>query len=75
MQNFSSHFLSAPMQLAAAAAISAQQYHSSNMPNTAFMKGVGSQQINDQSARSQQLKSPSGQQEVLSSVFNSGNYV
>lgn len=72
MQNFGSHFLSAPMQLAAAAAaISAQQYRSSNLPNAAYMKGVGSQQINDQSGRSQQLKSPSGQ-EVLSSVFTSG---
>lgn len=70
MQNFNSHFLSAPMQLAAA--MNAQQYRSSNLPNTAYMKGVGNQQMNDQSGRSQQLKSPSGQQEVLSSVFNPG---
>lgn len=76
MQNFGSHFLSAPMQIAAA--ISAQQYRSSNLPNTTYMKGGGGgagnnqQQINDQTGRSQQLKSPSGQQEVLSSVFNSG---
>lgn len=73
MQNFNSHFLSAPMQIAAAAALNAQQYRSPNLPNTAYMKGISNQQL-DQSSRSQQLKSPNSQQEVLSSVFNSGMY-
>lgn len=66
LQSFNSHFLSTPIQLAAA--INAQQFRS-GLP-TQYMKGVGSQQIGDQT-RSQQLKSP-GSQEVLSSVFNSG---
>ncbi|XP_064212179.1 uncharacterized protein nocte isoform X2 [Tribolium castaneum] len=70
LQSFNSHFLSTPMQLAAA--LNAQQFRSS-LP-TQFMKGVGSQQIGDQTGRSQQLKSP-GSQEVLSSVFNSGSQI
>lgn len=57
------------MQLAAIT----QQYRSQNLPNT-YMKTVGNQQIGDQSGRSQQLKSPGSQQEVLSSVFTSGLY-
>ncbi|KAG5873172.1 hypothetical protein JTB14_023929 [Gonioctena quinquepunctata] len=67
MQNYNSHFLTTPMQMAAA--INAQQYRS-GLP-AAYMKGVGSQQMGDQTGRPQQLKSPSSQ-EVLSSVFNSG---
>lgn len=51
-----------------AAALNAQQFRS-NMP-TAYMKGMNSQ-IGDQASRAQQLKSPSSQ-EMLSSVFNSG---
>ncbi|KAF5307353.1 hypothetical protein FQR65_LT07070 [Abscondita terminalis] len=53
LQNFGSHFLSSPMQMAAAAALNAQQYR-------------------DQNSRPQQIKSPGSQQDVLSSVFNSG---
>lgn len=74
LQNYGSHFLSTPIPLATAAAITAQQYRSPNLPNTAYMKAVGAQQLGDQSGRSQQLKSPGNQQEVLSSVFNSGGY-
>lgn len=68
MQNFNSHFLNTPIQMAAAAALNAQQFRS-NLP-AAYMKSVNSQ-INDQASRAQQLKSPSSQ-EMLSSVFNSG---
>jgi hypothetical protein len=59
------------MQLAAA--INAQQQFRSGLP-AQYMKGVSSQQIGDQTGRSQQLKSP-GSQEVLSSVFNSGSQI
>lgn len=69
LQGFN-HFLSTPMQLAAA--INAQQYRSQNLQTAAYLKGVGSQGIGDQGGRPQQLKSPGSQQEVLSSVFNSG---
>jgi hypothetical protein len=71
LQSFNSHFLSTPMQLAAA--INAQQQFRSGLP-AQYMKGVSSQQIGDQTGRSQQLKSP-GSQEVLSSVFNSGSQI
>ncbi|KAJ8947994.1 hypothetical protein NQ314_008510 [Rhamnusium bicolor] len=70
LQNYNSHFLTTSMQMAAA--INAQQYRS-GLP-APYMKGVGNQQIGDQSGRPQQLKSPSSQ-EVLSSVFNSGTLV
>lgn len=70
MQNFNSHFLTTPIQVAAAlSAAQAQQFRSS-LP-AGYMKGVNSQQMGDQSGRPQQLKSPSSQ-EVLSSVFNTG---
>lgn len=74
LQNYNSHFLSTPMQMAAA--INAQQFRT-GLP---YMKNVGTQQIgggagaggaaNEQN-RPQQLKSPSSQ-EGFSSVFNSG---
>ncbi|XP_056642494.1 uncharacterized protein LOC130448914 [Diorhabda sublineata] len=67
MQNYNSHFLTTPMQVAAA--LSAQQFRSS-LP-AAYMKGMGNQGLGDQATRPQQLKSPSSQ-EVLSSVFNTG---
>lgn len=63
LQNYNSHFLTTSMQVAAA--LNAQQFRS------AYIKGVGNQQIGDQSGRPQQMKSPNSQ-EVLSSVFNSG---
>lgn len=66
LQNYSP-FLPTPLQMAAA--LNAQQFRS-GLP-APYMKGVGGQQIGDQSGRPQQLKSPSSQ-EVLSSVFNSG---
>lgn len=71
IQGFNSHFLTSPMQLAAAAALNAQQqqFRSQNLQNAAYLKNQG---IGDQTGRPQQLKSPgTGQQEVLSSVFNS----
>ncbi|KAK9737368.1 BAT2 N-terminus [Popillia japonica] len=49
-----------------------QQYRSQNLQNTSYLKSISNQQVGDQSGRSQQLKSPGTQQEVLSSVFNSG---
>lgn len=61
------------MQLAAAAAAlnaQQQQFRTQSLQNAAYLKnqGLGG----DQSGRPQQLKSPgTGQQEVLSSVFNS----
>lgn len=74
-------FLSTPMQVAAA--ISAQQYRSAaaGLPNP-YLKGVGGggqqvtgdQQGQQAGQRPQQLKSPSSQ-EVLSSVFNSGELI
>ncbi|XP_025837147.1 uncharacterized protein LOC108738623 isoform X2 [Agrilus planipennis] len=71
LQNFGSHFLSSPMQLAAAAALNAQQYRSQNLPNTTpYIKSMTGQHVGDQGTR--QLKSPASQQDVLSSVFNSG---
>lgn len=74
LQSFGSQFLSSPMQMAAAAALTAQQqYRSPNLPNPNYLKGVGTQHIADQTGRSQQLKSPgANQQDVLASVFNSG---
>lgn len=69
LQNYNSHFLTTPMQVAAAAALNQQQFRS-GLP-AAYMKGVNSQPITEQAGRAQQLKSPSNQ-EVLSSVFNSG---
>lgn len=71
LQGFNSHFLSTPMQIAAAAALNVQQqFRSQNLQNAAYLKN---QVIGDQTGRPQQLKSPgAGQQEVLSSVFNSG---
>lgn len=59
------------MQIAAAAALNVQQqFRSQNLQNAAYLKN---QVIGDQTGRPQQLKSPgAGQQEVLSSVFNSG---
>lgn len=76
LQSFGSQFLSSPMQMAAAAALTAQQqYRSPNLPNPNYLKGVSTQHITDQNARSQQLKSPgANQQDVLASVFNSGTY-
>lgn len=72
LQGYNNHFLSAPIQIAAAAAaLSAQQYRSQSLPGAAYLKGVANQGINEQAARPQQLKSPGSQQEVLSSVFNS----
>lgn len=72
LQGFNSHFLSAPMQIATATALNVQQYRSQNLQNAAYLK---SQAIGDQTARPQQLKSPgAGQQEVLSSVFNSSEF-
>lgn len=70
LHGFNSHFLTSPMQLATAAAINAQQqFRSQNLQNAAYLKNQG---IGDQTGRPQQLKSPgTGQQEVLSSVFNS----
>lgn len=72
LQGFNSHFLTSPMQLAAAAALNAQQqqFRSQNLQNAAYLKnqGIGG----DQTGRSQQLKSPGAGQEGLSSVFNSG---
>nr|CAH7745034.1 unnamed protein product [Callosobruchus chinensis] len=71
LQSYNSHFLAAPMQVAAA--LNAQQFRSS-LPAAAaaaYMKGVAGQQMGDQASRAQQLKSP-GSQEVLSSVFNTG---
>lgn len=64
------------MQMAAAAALTAQQqYRSPNLPNPNYLKGVSTQHITDQNARTQQLKSPgANQQDVLASVFNSGTY-
>lgn len=74
-QGLSSQFLTSPMQIAAAAALSAQQqYRSTNLPNQNYLKGIGSQHIPDQSGRSQQLKSPGANQDVLASVFNSGMF-
>ncbi|KAJ8917990.1 hypothetical protein NQ315_011443, partial [Exocentrus adspersus] len=69
LQNYSP-FLPASLQMAAA--LNAQQFRS-GLP-AQYIKGVGSQQIGDQSGRPQQLKSPSSQ-EVLSSVFNSGSQI
>lgn len=60
-----------PTSLQMAAAINAQQFRS-GLPGP-YMKGVGGQQIGDQSGRPQQLKSPSSQD--LSSVFNSGSQI
>lgn len=68
LQNLNSHFLS-QMQFA----MNVQQYRSQNLQNTSYLKSI-SNQVGDQSGRSQQLKSPGTQQEVLSSVFNSGEY-
>lgn len=70
LQNFSSHFLSSPIQIAAAAALNAQQYRSTNLQNSPYVKGVSNHV--DQNSRPQQIKSPGSQQDVLSSVFNSG---
>ncbi|KAK5649329.1 hypothetical protein RI129_000358 [Pyrocoelia pectoralis] len=70
LQNYSSHFLSSPMQLAAAAALNAQQYRSTSLQNSAYVKSVSNHM--DQNSRPQQIKSPGSQQDVLSSVFNSG---
>lgn len=55
-----------------AAALNAQQQYRSNLPAAAYIKGVNTQ-MSDQAGRAQQLKSPSSQ-EVLSSVFNTGEY-
>lgn len=55
-----------------AAALNAHQQFRSNLPTAAYIKGVNTQ-MSDQAGRAQQLKSP-GNQEVLSSVFNSGKY-
>lgn len=50
-----------------AAALNAQQQYRANVPAAAaYIKG-------EQTGRAQQLKSPSSQ-EVLSSVFNTGEY-
>ncbi|CAH1975680.1 unnamed protein product [Acanthoscelides obtectus] len=72
LQSYNSHFLTTPMQVAAA--LNAQQFRS-GLPAAAaaaaYMKGVAGQQMGDQATRAQQLKSP-GSQEVLSSVFNTG---
>ncbi|KAK4881051.1 hypothetical protein RN001_004370 [Aquatica leii] len=75
LQNFSSHFLSSPMQMAAAAALNAQQqYRSNNLQNSAYVKAANNH-IGDQNSRPQQIKSPGSQQDVLSSVFNSGSQI
>ncbi|KAF2905937.1 hypothetical protein ILUMI_00241 [Ignelater luminosus] len=71
LQNFGSHFLSSPMQIAAAAAINAQQYRSTNLQSSPYVKSVNNH-VGDQNSRPQQIKSPGSQQDVLSSVFNSG---
>ncbi|XP_022908286.2 protein split ends isoform X1 [Onthophagus taurus] len=70
MTNISSHFLS---QMQFAAAMNVQQFRNQNMQNASYLKGMGgAQQVGgDQTGRSQQLKSPGNQQD-LSSVFNSG---
>ncbi|KAB0800432.1 hypothetical protein PPYR_06172 [Photinus pyralis] len=70
LQNYSSHFLSSPIQLAAAAALNAQQYRSTGLQNSAYVKSVNNHM--EQNSRPQQIKSPGSQQDVLSSVFNSG---
>ncbi|XP_074028927.1 no circadian temperature entrainment isoform X2 [Leptinotarsa decemlineata] len=67
MPNYNSHYLTAPMQVAAA--LNVPQFRS-GIP-AAYMKSMGSQQVGDLTGRPQQLKSPSSQ-EVLSSVFNTG---
>lgn len=72
LQNFGSHFLSSPMQIAAAAAINAQQYRSTNLQSSPYVKSVNNH-VGDQNSRPQQIKSPGSQQDVLSSVFNSGS--
>ncbi|XP_060527425.1 uncharacterized protein LOC132702658 isoform X2 [Cylas formicarius] len=77
LQGYNSHFLSTSMQMAAAAALNAQQF----MKPNPYMKSVGGgQQMGGEQGvasgnavsggRPQQLKSPGGQ-ETLSSVFNS----
>lgn len=72
-QSLGSQFLTTPhlSQMAAAAALTAQQqYRSPNLPNQNYLKGIGGQHMGDQG---RQLKSPGGNQQVdLASVFNSG---
>lgn len=73
LQSFGSQFMSSQMQMAAAAALNAQQqFRSPSLPNPNYLKGVGTQHMTDQSGRSQQLKSPGANPDVLASVFNSG---
>ncbi|KAF5289512.1 hypothetical protein FQA39_LY15067 [Lamprigera yunnana] len=72
LQNFGSHFLSSPMQLAAA--LNAQQFRSTNLQSSAYVKSTNNH-IGDQNSRPQQIKSPGSQQDVLSSVFNSGSQI
>ncbi|XP_065157791.1 protein PRRC2C-like isoform X2 [Atheta coriaria] len=67
MQNYPTPYLSGQQMQLAAAAMS--QYRSASIQNPQFMKN----QIGDQGR--QQLKSPGSQQEVLSSVFNSGSQI
>ncbi|XP_063244612.1 protein PRRC2C isoform X15 [Bacillus rossius redtenbacheri] len=66
LQSFGSQFLSSPLQMA-------QQYRSSGLPGPTFLKS-GGHNPSDHSITSNgraQLKSPSGSQDVLSSVFSS----
>lgn len=75
LQNFGSQFLTAPLQMAAAAAAIAQQQYRTQQGNVSGLNTPGgpNAQQQQQNTRQQQLKSPGGQaQDMFTSVLNSG---